>query len=91
MRDVYIAIMRAAARGEGVRLSADECAQLSIDDAIATRAGNALEDGENVNGFEWSKCNPHKPRTPANQCADDDDDLRRLRFWGYNVPAAPAE
>ena len=36
-RDVYIAIMRAAARGEGIRLSADECFDLSLDDAIALR------------------------------------------------------
>jgi hypothetical protein len=55
-RDIYIAIMRAAARGEGLRLSADECGQLSIDDAIATRASNALAEGEWP--VDWSKCNP---------------------------------
>lgn len=69
MRDVYIAIMRAAARGQGLRLTADECADLSIDDAIATRAGNALDDSECVDGFDWAKCDPAKPRKAANQCA----------------------
>lgn len=83
-RDVYIAIMRAAARGEGLRLTADECGQLSIDDAVATRAGNALESGENVEGFDWAKCNPAKPRRPENQCKGEDDDV--LRFYGYNLP-----
>ncbi len=33
-------IMIAAAKGVGIRLSADEVFRLSIDDAIATRAGN---------------------------------------------------
>lgn len=88
MRDVYIAIMRAAAKGEGVRLTADECGQLSIDDAIATRAGNALSAGEQVEGFDWAKCDPSKPRRPANQCKGDDD---VLRFYGYNLPAAPPQ
>lgn len=45
-RDVYIAIMVAAATGKGVRLSWDECADLAMDDAVATRAANGLSPGE---------------------------------------------
>lgn len=33
-------IMRAAKRGTGCRLTADEVIQLSMDDAVATRAAN---------------------------------------------------
>lgn len=40
-RDVYIAIMAAASKGCGLRLSAKEVTALSFDDAIATRASNA--------------------------------------------------
>lgn len=68
-RDVYIAIMRAAARGTGLHLTPDECFALSLDDAIATRAGNGLSADELVDGFDWAKCNPAKPRVAANQCA----------------------
>jgi hypothetical protein len=39
-RNVYIAIMKAAKRGAGLRLTADECHALSLDDAIATAASN---------------------------------------------------
>lgn len=46
MRDVYIAIMRAAARGQGLHLTADEVFGLSLDDAVETRASNTLERGE---------------------------------------------
>jgi hypothetical protein len=70
-RDVYIAIMRAAARGCGVHLTPDECFALSLDDAIATRAGNGLEEHELVDEFEWAKCDPSKPRKSANQCIGD--------------------
>lgn len=41
-RDVYISIMKAAALGLGVRLTASEVFALSLDDAIATRASNGL-------------------------------------------------
>ncbi|MEH2508651.1 hypothetical protein V1291_000005 [Nitrobacteraceae bacterium AZCC 1564] len=43
-RDIYIAIMRAAARGNGLRLTALEVADLAIDDAIATAAANGLSE-----------------------------------------------
>lgn len=39
-RNVYAAIMSAAKRGVGVRLTADECHALSLDDAISTAAAN---------------------------------------------------
>lgn len=68
-RNVYIAIMKAARSGAGLRLTADECHQLSCDDAIETHAANCLEDSENINGFDWARCDPSKPRKPSNQCA----------------------
>jgi hypothetical protein len=42
-RDVYMAIMHAAANGRGLRLTAEEVWALSFDDAIETVAGNALD------------------------------------------------
>lgn len=45
-RDVYMAIMHAAANGRGLCLSFDEVWDLSIDDAIEARAGNALNESE---------------------------------------------
>lgn len=66
-RDVYIAIMVAAAQGKGVHLTADEAADLSMDDAIATRALNGLADGEDV---DWASINPRKSREPANAFCD---------------------
>ena len=37
-RDIYVAIVKAAKAGVGLRLSADEVFDLSMDDAITTRA-----------------------------------------------------
>ena len=69
-RDIYIAIMRAAARGEGLRLSADECFALSLDDAIATRANNTLDQAEfeamDADRDYWKRVNPRRKRTPFN-------------------------
>lgn len=69
-RDTYIAIMVAAAKGHGVRLSADEVFQLSHDDAIATRAANGLEDCEWPGRKKyklpgWARINPWRKRTAA--------------------------
>lgn len=72
-RDIYVAIMRAAECGEGLRLSADECYELSFDDAIATRATNVLEDSEC--GLPWSKINPRKKRVSV-EMADIFDETR---------------
>ena len=41
VRNVYVAIMRAAKCGVGLRLTADECHALSLDDGIAQPAANA--------------------------------------------------
>jgi hypothetical protein len=70
-RNVYIAIMKAARSGVGLRLTAAECHELSCDDAIETHAGNCLDASELVEGFDWAKCDPSKPRTAANQCIGD--------------------
>lgn len=45
-RDPYLVIMRAAAKGVGVSLSAREVAELVMDSAIAQVACNALSDKE---------------------------------------------
>ena len=42
-RDIYIAIMIAAAKGRGLPLSADELYDLSRDDAISAYAANGLD------------------------------------------------
>jgi len=55
-RDPYVAIKAAGEAGSGVALTAEEARILSLDDAIATSAANALnEDGEDmVRRFGWS-------------------------------------
>lgn len=53
-RDVYIAIMRAAALGKGLRLTAREVFELTIDDAITRRAWNGLTEEES------QRCGAHK-------------------------------
>lgn len=72
-RDVYIAIMVAAAKGQGLRLTADEVRALSDDDAIGTRAINMLDetDPQLREGFElgWAKVNPKRNRLAANRYA----------------------
>lgn len=72
-RDTYIAIMVAAAKGNGLRLSADECFALSNDDAIATRASNALDAKdwpEHVDPkgppIGWDHINPYRKRDHLN-------------------------
>jgi len=46
-RPIYLAIMDAAARRRGLRLSAAEVRELSSDDAVATRAAvECQDDGE---------------------------------------------
>lgn len=63
-RDVYVAIMVAAAKGKCVFLSADEVADLSLDDAICTRACNALDSAEFADGHPgWDKINPRRGRS----------------------------
>lgn len=71
IRDVYIAIMRASARGEHLRLTPTELDQLSLDDAISTRAFNALtaKEADEVIAYgddAWAKMGPRKKREAAN-------------------------
>lgn len=70
-RDVYVAIMVASARGRELHLSPAELDMLSLDDAVATRAINALTADEadlvrDKGDRAWEKINPRKPREPAN-------------------------
>jgi hypothetical protein len=57
-RDIYQAIMIAAACGKGLRITPEEAHELAMDDAIATAACNilSLEDYavvENMNHWEF--------------------------------------
>lgn len=68
-RDVYVAIMVAAANGRGLILTRQECHELTGDDAIATRASNALSEAEWDAG--WVNIDPFKNREPWNgNCRD---------------------
>lgn len=71
MRDIYIAIMAAAARDQGLRLTADECFNLSLDSAIYTAAANGLEpqdwpDYQNDTTIDWRKVDPKRQRVASN-------------------------
>lgn len=59
-RNVYRAIMIAAAKGKGIKLTADEAIQLAEDSAIETVANHTLTDkefdeswGAGANHWEW--------------------------------------
>lgn len=59
--DPYNRILRAARSGKGVRLTADDCHELSMDDAIGTRAQNlrcahAPEDRHPTNPNKCRNC-----------------------------------
>lgn len=75
-RDIYIAIMVAAAKGQGVHLSADEVFDLSNDDAIATRASNGLDAGDwpehkTHDSPGWAGINPRRARRGDNLAMND--------------------
>lgn len=71
-RDIYIAIMVAAAKGKSMVLSVDEVFALSIDDAIATRASNALDESDwpehadDGKPASWATIDPNKKREALN-------------------------
>lgn len=79
-RNVYIAIMVAAAHGRGLHLTADEVGELAFDDAIETHAANCLDEGEwpeaatkeaiagaaPVPPPGWEVIDPYRKRTAAN-------------------------
>jgi lysozyme family protein len=65
-RDPYLVIMRAAARGVGVSLSAREVRQLSLDSAVSDAAINGLSDDEASaisSPDDWANVRVH--RVPA--------------------------
>lgn len=69
MRDPYIAIMVAAAKGKCVMLSVTEVARLSLDEAIVSAAMNGLQEDDFQPGQtipDWKRIKTLKPRTPAN-------------------------
>lgn len=84
-RDIYRAIMIAAANGRGLRLSADEVFNLSMDGAIGTRAANTISDAE-FSYYEhhgehlfWRDAKPTIQAEPANLAGYHRDDPERLR------------
>jgi len=84
-RDIYRAIMIAAANGRGLHLTADECFKLSFDDAISTCANNSLSDAEfdyfdhhGSNQF-WRDAKPTVQSKPANLASFHRDDPDRPR------------
>ena len=83
VRDIYIAIMVAAAKGKGLRLTYDECFDLSNDDAIATRASNALDDADWPSHRDpagppigWETIDPNRERTALNLASLAPEDRR---------------
>jgi hypothetical protein len=91
-RDVYVAIMHAAANGRGLHLTADEVWGLSFDDAIATRAGNMLTEDEHrgVSGEDfWRKKKPYLKGRPANLFGYATDDPERINDGSNHGSALP--
>lgn len=73
-RDVYIAIMVAAYKGVGLRLSAQEVGDLSIDEAIHQAALNGLDEKDwpeyKTHGEpKWENLNPNRRRRVAENLA----------------------
>ena len=83
-RDIYRAIMIAAANGRGLHLTAAECFDLSLDDPIATRAANSISEQDwfrfdaNKDQF-WRDAKPTVQSKPANLAGYHRDDPDRLR------------
>lgn len=83
-RDIYIAIMVAAAKGIGVHLSADEAFALSLDDAIATRASNGVDNADwpthadpTGPSIGWETINPYRKRKTLNlACLAPEDQVK---------------
>lgn len=83
-RDIYMAIMHAAANGRGLHLTAAEVWDLALDDAIETRAGNALNEDEHVGmvykSIEfWRAKKPFQVGQSANLSGFSRDDPSRPR------------
>lgn len=58
-RNVYLAIMAAAANGRGLHLTPAEVAALALDSAIENTALNELEAEESD---DWAALDPSRPR-----------------------------
>lgn len=83
-RDIYMAIMHAAANGRGLHLTAGEVSDLAHDDAIETRAGNALNEDEHLGmtykSMEfWRTKKPYQVGEGANLSGWSKDDADRPR------------
>lgn len=79
-RDIYRAIMIAAANGRGLHLTAAECFELSLDDSVSMRAANSISEDEFAY-FEhhgswqfWRDAKPPVQSKPANLASYHRDD-----------------
>lgn len=70
-RNIYIAIMVAAAKGNGLRLTAEEVLSLKDDDAISTHAANSLSEAEFKSFDDWEKIDPRAERVAFNGATGD--------------------
>lgn len=77
-RDIYIAIMVAEAQGKGLHLSFEELQDLTLDDAIATRAHNGLSttEWELATKEGWARIDPYKVRDAANEAIRSEEERR---------------
>jgi hypothetical protein len=88
-RDIYIAIMIAAHKGVGIRLSAEEVGQLSIDEAIHMAALNGCDhrDWPNWQTFgepDWETLDPYRKRNAqdlATRAPEDERQGPRQHGW----------
>lgn len=88
-RDIYMAIMHAAANGRGLHINPDEAWSLALDDAIATRAANVLNETEHVdmvyNSTDfWRSKKPYRVGEASNLSGYSKDDAP-LRLTAHNV------
>lgn len=81
-RDIYMAVMVAAANGRGLHLTADEVFLLSLDDAVSTYAANALSEREFERYAEdpnfWATIKPFVRQDAANLAGFSRDDPARV-------------
>lgn len=75
-RDVYIAIMVAEAKGVGLNLSFEELQELTLDDAISTRAANGLDTKtwQEMGEHGWAVVDPYVGYEEANEATRSDED-----------------
>lgn len=83
-RDIYIAIMVADAKGNGLRLTAEQVGDLAMDEAIRQAAMNGLaadewpQDNPHAEP-DWKRIKPFRDRTAANLACRAPEDVAAHR------------